>query len=154
MYLYVRELTDQESRVLSRWLRQSKSVVRMRRAQVIAFSAQGLRVQEVARQLRMHEEYVRELIRRFNDEGFGAEPPIEELTACATSSPPTTCTTTSSGCTTSHASKRAKHWHSYSPSGGDTPTGAGFSKSKSQYELFNGALGSVRVRVRRPHARR
>jgi len=72
MCLYVRELNRQESQLISSWLRQSKSVVKMRRAQVIAFSGQGLRVQEIAGQLGMHEEYIRELIRRFNDEGFEA----------------------------------------------------------------------------------
>lgn len=75
MCLYVRDLTGRESLVLSRWLRQSRSVVKMRRGQVIAFSGQGLRVQEIAQQLGMHEEYIRELIRQFNDEGFDALTP-------------------------------------------------------------------------------
>ena len=44
----------------------------MRRAQVIAFSGQGMRVQEISRQLGMNEEYLRELIRRFNSDGFDA----------------------------------------------------------------------------------
>jgi len=72
MCLYVRDVTDAESNILSRWLRQGKSVVKMRRAQVIAFSAQGMKAREIAGQLCMHEEYIRELIRRFNADGFAA----------------------------------------------------------------------------------
>lgn len=75
MCLYVRRLTSQESLTLTRWLRQSRSTVKMRRAQVLAFSAQGMRAHEISGQLGMHEEYVRELIRRFNDEGFQALKP-------------------------------------------------------------------------------
>ena len=75
MCLYVRRLTSQESLTLTRWLRQSRSTVKMRRAQVIAFSGQGMRARQIAEQLAMHEEYVRELIRRFNDEGFAALKP-------------------------------------------------------------------------------
>ncbi len=40
MCLFVRTMTAAESRTLTRWLRDGKSVVRMRRAQVLAFSAQ------------------------------------------------------------------------------------------------------------------
>ena len=75
MCLYVRRFTSQESVTLTRWLRQSRSTVKMRRAQVIAFSAQGMRARQMAEQLGMHEEYVRELIRRFNDDGFDALKP-------------------------------------------------------------------------------
>jgi len=70
MCLYVRPLRVEESQKLSRWLRQSKSAVQMRRAQVIAFSGQGMRVQQIASQLGLHEEYVRQLIRQFNEEGL------------------------------------------------------------------------------------
>ena len=77
MCLYVRRLASQESRTLTGWLRQSGSTVKMRRAQVIAFSGQGVRAREIAEQLGMHEEYVRELIRRFNDEGFDALKPLK-----------------------------------------------------------------------------
>jgi len=75
MCLYVRRFTSQESLTLSRWLRQSRSVVKMRRAQVLAFSGQGMKAPQIAAQLDLHEEYVRELIRRFNDEGFDALKP-------------------------------------------------------------------------------
>ncbi len=75
MCLYVRRFTSQESLTLTRWLRQSRSTVKMRRAQIIAFSGQGMRAPQIAQHLGMHEEYVRELIRRFNDEGFQALKP-------------------------------------------------------------------------------
>ena len=35
-------------------------------------SGQGMRAKEIAAQLLLHEEYVRELIRQFNDGGFDA----------------------------------------------------------------------------------
>ena len=70
MCLYVRELSTSESETLARWLHDAKSTVRMRRAQILAFSAQGMRVQQIASTLGMHEEYLRELIRQFNDGGF------------------------------------------------------------------------------------
>ena len=75
MCLYVRDITDQETRILARWLRQSKSVVKMRRAQVVAFSAQGMKASEIAAQLGMHQEYIRKLIREFNTDGFDALKP-------------------------------------------------------------------------------
>ncbi len=67
MCLYVRDLDVAESRQLSRILKSSRTVTYMRRAQVVAFSGQGMRVQEIASRLYLHEEYVRELIRRFNE---------------------------------------------------------------------------------------
>lgn len=75
MCLYVRDLTGAESRTLSRWLKDAKSTVRMRRAEILAFSGQGMRVQQIAATLSMHEEYIRELIRRFNADGFDALKP-------------------------------------------------------------------------------
>ena len=50
MCLYVRRLASQESLTLTRWLRQSRSTVKMRRAQVIAFSGQGMRARQIAEQ--------------------------------------------------------------------------------------------------------
>jgi len=75
MCLYVRDMTGPESRTLGRWLKDAKSTVRMRRAEILAFSSQGMRVQKIATSLSMHEEYVRELIRRFNADGFDALKP-------------------------------------------------------------------------------
>jgi transposase len=44
----------------------------MHRAQISSFSGQGMRVQEIASHLDMNEEYLRELIRNFNEEGSDA----------------------------------------------------------------------------------
>jgi transposase len=70
MCLFVRDLSFAESAKLSRWLRNLRNGIQMRRAQIISFSGQGMRVQEIASHLGMNEEYLRELIRSFNEEGF------------------------------------------------------------------------------------
>ena len=70
MALHVRSLTVMEGNHLLHLMRQSKSAVSVRRAQVLIMSDQGSTVQEIAEHTLMHEEYVRELIRRFNAEGF------------------------------------------------------------------------------------
>lgn len=75
MCLYVRDMSGPESRTLSRWIKDAKSTVRMRRAEILAFSSQGMRVQEIAATLYMHEEYIRKLIRSFNADGFDALKP-------------------------------------------------------------------------------
>ena len=72
MCLYVRSLTVAESRKLSCWLKQSRNAVQMRHAQIMSFSGQGMRVQQIAVQLTMHQEHIRRLIRRFNEGGFEA----------------------------------------------------------------------------------
>jgi transposase len=72
MCLYVRDLTPKEGQQLTRILKSSTTAVYLRRAQVVAFSGQGMRVQEIAAQLHLHEEYVRELIRRFSAGSFKA----------------------------------------------------------------------------------
>ena len=72
MCLYVRDLTAAEGQRLSKILKTSRSAVMLRRAQVVAFSGQGMRASEIADQLHLHEEYVRELVRRFNEGSFDA----------------------------------------------------------------------------------
>lgn len=72
MCLFVRDLTLSESRRLTGWLRNSRNGIQMRRAQIIAFSGQGMRVQEISSHLGMNEEYLRTLIRNFNEGGFDA----------------------------------------------------------------------------------
>ena len=47
----------------------------LRRAQVVAFSGQGMQAKHIAKQLCLHEEYVRELIRRFDAGSFEALKP-------------------------------------------------------------------------------
>jgi transposase len=72
MCRFVRELSTDESVELSRILKGSKSAVLLRRAQVVAFSGQRMQAKAIASCLHLHEEYVRELIRRFNDGSFAA----------------------------------------------------------------------------------
>ena len=69
MCLYVRSINNAEGQKLHSILQRSKDRVALRRAHVIALSGQGMRVQEIAGTVSMSEEYVRELIRRFNHEG-------------------------------------------------------------------------------------
>ena len=52
---YVRELTLREGKRLSNILKTARSAVYLRRAQVVAFSGQGMRVQEIAKRLHLHE---------------------------------------------------------------------------------------------------
>lgn len=70
MCLYARDLTDNEGRQIQRILRSSKDRVKLRRAQVILLSAQGMRAGQISEVTYLHTEYVRELIRRFNNEGL------------------------------------------------------------------------------------
>ena len=72
MCLYVRALTLVEGRRLTRVLKTTKTAAYLRRVQVVAFSGQGMRARAIAGRLYLHEEYVRELIRRFNTGGFAA----------------------------------------------------------------------------------
>jgi len=72
MAVYVRSLRIAEGRKIQSLLRHSKNRVVTRRAQVVLLSEQGMQAKEIARVTLMHEEYVRELIRRFNNgEGLG-----------------------------------------------------------------------------------
>jgi transposase len=75
MCSFVRDLTVAEGQHLSRILKSSTNAVMLRRAQVVAFSGQGMQAKQIARQLCLHEEYVRELIRRFDAGSFEALKP-------------------------------------------------------------------------------
>ena len=52
MYPHVRAPSAAESKELGRWLKRPRSAVQMRRGQLILFSAQGMRVQEISAALR------------------------------------------------------------------------------------------------------
>jgi len=69
MCSYVRSLTMAEGNRIQHILRRGKSRTPFRRAQVILHSAHGYTVQQIAEVTCLHEEYIRELIRRFNSEG-------------------------------------------------------------------------------------
>ena len=75
MCSFVRDLTAVEGQQLSRILKSSTNAVMLRRAQVVAFSGQGMQAKHIAKQLCLHEEYVRELIRRFDAGSFEALKP-------------------------------------------------------------------------------
>lgn len=69
MCSYVRSLTIAEGNHVQRILRRGKRRTPWRRAQVIMHSAHGHTVQQIAQVTCLHEEYIRELIRRFNAKG-------------------------------------------------------------------------------------
>lgn len=70
MCLRVRRFTQKESLTVSRWLKTCRNAVQMRRAQILAFSGQGMACKDIAGHLGMNLEYVRQLIRTFNREGI------------------------------------------------------------------------------------
>ena len=72
MCLHARTPNAAESKELSRWLKRPRNAVQMRRGQLISLSAQGMRVQELSTTLHLHEEYVRQLLRQYNEEGLVA----------------------------------------------------------------------------------
>jgi transposase len=70
MCIYVRDLTASEGLKIQRILRKSTNRTAIRRAQVILMSEQGYKAAEIAESTYLHVVYVRELIRRFNEEGL------------------------------------------------------------------------------------
>lgn len=72
MCLFVRSLTVAEGQKLQRIIRHGTNRIVIRRAQVFLLSDQGMRVQDIAQMTLLSEEYIRELIRRYND-GEGKE---------------------------------------------------------------------------------
>ena len=72
MCLHARTPDAAESKELGRWLKRPRNAVQMRRGQLISLSAQGMRVQELSATLHLHEEYIRSLVRRYNEEGLAS----------------------------------------------------------------------------------
>src|SRR6266568_900877 len=71
--LRVREIDDDEGRRLLRIVRRGTgSVVTWRRAQMVLLSAQGMDVAAIAKVAFTSEDRVRDVIRNFNADGFGA----------------------------------------------------------------------------------
>lgn len=66
----VRSLTIAEGQHLQLVMRRGKDRTAILRAQVVLMSDQGFRVQQIAQATHLHEEYVRELIRLFNEDGL------------------------------------------------------------------------------------
>ncbi|HEX4862523.1 MAG TPA: IS630 family transposase, partial [Acidimicrobiales bacterium] len=72
----VREITNEEGQRLLRIVRRdSGSVVRWRRAQMVLLSAQGMNVGQIAKVAFTSEDRVREVIHNFNDDGFDSLDP-------------------------------------------------------------------------------
>ena len=69
MCTYVRSLKISEGKKIQSLLRRSKNRIVVRRAHVVLLSEQGMRASEIATTTYLNEEYVRRLIRRFNEEG-------------------------------------------------------------------------------------
>jgi transposase len=70
MVLSVRPLNNEEGNKLRRIVRHGRESVEVRRAQVILASAQGFTAPNISDIVCMSEDYVREIIHRFNEEGF------------------------------------------------------------------------------------
>ncbi len=70
MVVRVREITDEEGNKLRRIVRHHQSAVEVKRAQVILASAQGFTPPKIAVIALMSEDYVRTLIKAFNEHGF------------------------------------------------------------------------------------
>ncbi len=72
----VREITNEEGKKLLRIVRRdSGSVVRWRRAQMVLLSAQNMSVPQIAKVAFTSEDRVREVIHNFNDDGFDSLDP-------------------------------------------------------------------------------
>lgn len=75
MCLYVRDLTLKEGTQVQRILRHGRNVIYVRRCQVILGSDQGMKVSELSRNYHLSEDYIRRLIRMFNEGGLEALKP-------------------------------------------------------------------------------
>jgi transposase len=68
--IHVRPISNEEGNRLRRIVRHGKDPIELKRAQVILSSAQGFTPPRIGDIVLMTPAYVRELISRFNDEGF------------------------------------------------------------------------------------
>ncbi len=75
MCVYVREISPGEGQRLRRIIRRGRDRIEVRRAQVVLASAQGAKVPEIARRLYFSPQYVRAILKRFNEEGFASLAP-------------------------------------------------------------------------------
>ena len=72
--VYVRPLTLAEGKKLQDLVRRGKDVTRLRRAQIVMASAQGMSVSDIARFYHCSEAHVRAVIKRFNEDGLDSLP--------------------------------------------------------------------------------
>ena len=72
--VFVRPVNVHEGNKLQNIVRRSNDTVKLRRAQIILASAQGVSVPEIAKMYHCSEEHIRILIKRFNEEGLDSLP--------------------------------------------------------------------------------
>ena len=72
--VYVKPVTLNEGNKLQNIVRRSNDSVKLRRAQIILASAQGMSVPEIAQVYHCSEEHIRILIKRFNEDGLDSLP--------------------------------------------------------------------------------
>jgi transposase len=70
MVLHVREISNDEGNRLSRLVKRTNNVVTMRRAQVLLHSAQGFTPPKIGEMLWISTDWVRHIIKEFNEQGF------------------------------------------------------------------------------------
>jgi transposase len=70
MVIHVRSITNEEGNKLRNIVRHGKDPIEMRRAQVVLASAQGFTPPKIGEIVLMSQDYVRALIKSFNQEGF------------------------------------------------------------------------------------
>ncbi len=70
MCIYIREITNEEGNQIKRILRRSSDSFKVKRAQIILASAQVMRVPEICSNFGFSEDYVRDVIHKFNERGF------------------------------------------------------------------------------------
>ena len=73
--VFVRALSMEEGRKLQKITRTSKDPVRLRRAIVVMMSGQGQAVGDITSLLQVSDDYAREVIHAFNEQGFAALDP-------------------------------------------------------------------------------
>ncbi len=70
MCIYIREISNEEGNQLKRILRRSSESFKVKRAQVILASAQGMRIPEITKSFSFSSDYARYVIHGFNERGF------------------------------------------------------------------------------------
>lgn len=72
--VFVRPVTLHEGNKLQNIVRRSNDTVKLRRAQIILASAQGISVPEIAKMYHCSEEHILILIKKFNEDGLDSLP--------------------------------------------------------------------------------
>lgn len=75
MVLRVREISNEEGNKLRRIVRHGQDAIEVKRAQVVLSSAQGFTPPRIAENVLMSEDYVRDILKAFNEAGFAALKP-------------------------------------------------------------------------------